>query len=172
MRDLFKRLTLLIEWIAQQRDSCGFNAESATEYRLTGLDCRRGVSGVVAFGRAHKEATIVPQSTIEVASLRALHFGSLDVVGTTARCRCAHLTAAAVEAKDPDLDCGRGVRAGGHRAEEVGLGGEPLPDSTGLECYAVRENTHFTGTSSIRLREQFSRGRQPIESTRLLTGQQ
>ena len=56
--------------------------------------------------------------------------------------------------------------------KKLGLGSEPLPDSTGPECYAVRENAHFAGTSSIWLPEQFSRGRQPVESIRLLTGQQ
>src|ERR1035437_9561810 len=51
-----------------------------------------------------------------------------------------------------------------------GAGGEPLPDSTDFERDAFRENAHFTGTSSIGLRERFTRYRQPTDSIRLLAG--
>src|SRR6266581_4931049 len=32
--------------------------------------------------------------------------------------------------EDPDLDCHFNLRAGGHRPQAPGVGGEPLPDST------------------------------------------
>ena len=53
--------------------------------------------------------------------------------------------------EDPNLDRGLGLRAGGHRPQAPGTGGEPLPNSTDFERDAFRENAHFTGTSSIRL---------------------
>ena len=55
--------------------------------------------------------------------------------------------------------------------KRLGTGGQPLPDSTDFERDAFRENAHFTGTSSIRLRERFTRSRQPIDSVRLIAGQ-
>ena len=56
--------------------------------------------------------------------------------------------------------------------KRLGLGGQPLPDSTDSQPHAFRENAHFTGPSGIRLPRTFRRNRQPIDSLRLLTGQQ
>jgi hypothetical protein len=47
--------------------------------------------------------------------------------------------------EDANLDRGLGLRAGGHRPQETGPGGEPLPNSTDSERDAFRENAHFTG---------------------------
>ena len=74
--------------------------------------------------------------------------------------------------EDPNLDRRLGLRARGHRPQATGAGGEPLPDSTDFERHAFRENAHFTGTSSLRLRDRFRRFWQPIESVRLIAGQQ
>jgi hypothetical protein len=71
-----------------------------------------------------------------------------------------------------NLDRGVGLRAGGNRAQAVGAGSQSLPDSTDSPCYSFRENAHFTGTSRIRLLSRLTRSRQPIDSVRLLTGQQ
>jgi len=37
------------------------------------------------------------------------------------------------------------------------LRGQPLPNSTGPQHHAFRENAHFTGTSSVRLPRRFTR---------------
>jgi hypothetical protein len=37
--------------------------------------------------------------------------------------------------------------AGRHRAQTAENRGQPLPTSTGFQCYPFRENSHFTGTS-------------------------
>ena len=72
--------------------------------------------------------------------------------------------------EDPNLDRRLGLRARGHRSQAPGAGGEPLPDSTGFERDAFRDNAHFTGTSSAGLRKRLRRFRQPVDSVRLLAG--
>jgi hypothetical protein len=72
--------------------------------------------------------------------------------------------------EDPDLDCGLGLRAGGHCSQAPGAGGKPLPNSTDFERDAFRKNARFTGTSSVGLRGQLRRVRQPVDSIRLLAG--
>jgi len=42
--------------------------------------------------------------------------------------------------EDANLDCSLGLRPGGHRPQALGVGGEPLPDSTDSERNAFREN--------------------------------
>ena len=75
--------------------------------------------------------------------------------------------------EDSNLDRGVGVRAGGHRAQAAGAGGQPVPDSTDSQPYAFRENAHFTGTSGHPTPDaDLRRSQQPIDSVRLLTGQQ
>src|ERR1017187_10059100 len=59
-----------------------------------------------------------------------------------------------------------------HRPEASRAGRQPLPNSTDLERDAIRENAHFTGPSGLRLRRRFTRRQQPIDSIRLLAGQQ
>src|ERR1035441_6724990 len=53
--------------------------------------------------------------------------------------------------EDAKLGRGVGVRAGGHRAQAAGTGGQLVPDSTDSQPQAIRENANFTGTSRIRL---------------------
>ena len=60
------------------------------------------------------------------------------------------------------------LRAGGHRPQTSATGGGPLPNSTDFECDPFRENAHFTGTSSIGLRERSKRLWQPIDSVLLI----
>src|ERR1039457_5041787 len=74
--------------------------------------------------------------------------------------------------EDANLD--RFVRLGPrrHRPEASRAGRRPLPNSTDLERDAIRENAHFTGPSGLRLRRRFTRRQQPIDSIRLLAGQQ
>src|SRR6266536_4979811 len=64
------------------------------------------------------------------------------------------------------------VRARGDRAQAVGAGGQPVPDSTDSQPHAFRENAHFMRTSGHRPKRQFRRKCQPTDSLRLLTGQQ
>src|ERR1017187_7129455 len=59
-----------------------------------------------------------------------------------------------------------------HRPEASRAGRRPLPNSTDLERDAIRENAHFTGPSGLRLQRRFTRRQQPIDSIRLLAGQQ
>src|ERR1017187_1412770 len=59
-----------------------------------------------------------------------------------------------------------------HRPEASRAGRQPLPNSTDLERDAIRENAHFTGPSGLRLQRRFTRRQQPIDSIRLLAGQQ
>ena len=58
------------------------------------------------------------------------------------------------------------------RAQAVGPGSQPVPDPTGSQPHALRENAHFMRPSGHRRRLQFHRKRQPTDSLRLLTGQQ
>ena len=46
--------------------------------------------------------------------------------------------------EDANLDRGLGLRTGRDRAQEVGPGGESLPNSTDSQRYPFRENAHFT----------------------------
>jgi hypothetical protein len=55
--------------------------------------------------------------------------------------------------ENANLDRGLGLRAGGNHPQAPGAGSEPLPNSTDFERDAFRENAHFTGTSSVGLRE-------------------
>ena len=59
--------------------------------------------------------------------------------------------------EDPDLDRRLGVRAGGDRAQEVGSGGESLPNPTDSQRYAFRENAHFTGLAAVRFPRKLTR---------------
>ncbi len=52
--------------------------------------------------------------------------------------------------EDPNLDRGVGVCAGGDRAQAVGTGGQPVPDSTDSQPHAFRENAHFMRPSGHR----------------------
>jgi hypothetical protein len=58
------------------------------------------------------------------------------------------------------------------RTQAVGPGSQPVPDPTGSQPHALRENAHFMRPSGHRRRLQFHRKRQPTDSLRLLTGQQ
>jgi len=49
------------------------------------------------------------------------------------------------------------VRARGDRAQAVGAGGQPVPDSTDSQPHAFRENAHFMRTSGHRPKRQFRR---------------
>jgi hypothetical protein len=70
--------------------------------------------------------------------------------------------------EDPNLDRRLGLRAGGHRPQAPGSGGEPLPNSTDFEPDAFRENAYFSGTPSVGLPRRIDRSWQPIDSIRLL----
>ena len=59
--------------------------------------------------------------------------------------------------EDPDLDRRLGLRAGRDRAQEVGPGGESLPNPTDSQRYPFRENTHFTGLAAVRLPRKLTR---------------
>ena len=48
--------------------------------------------------------------------------------------------------KDSNLDRRLHLRAGRHRPKAVGTGAQPLPNSTGSQRHALRENAHFTGS--------------------------
>src|ERR1017187_2226866 len=76
--------------------------------------------------------------------------------------------------RSEDANLGRRVRLcpRRHRPEASRAGRQPLPNSTDLERDAIRENAHFTGPSGLRLRRRFTRCQQPIDSIRLLAGQQ
>jgi hypothetical protein len=74
--------------------------------------------------------------------------------------------------KTPNLDCGVGLRARGGRSQATGTGGEPLPNPTDSQPDAFRKNAHFTGPSAIRLPNRVRQRPQPIDSVRLLAGQQ
>ena len=53
--------------------------------------------------------------------------------------------------KTPNLDRRLGLRTGRDRAQEVGPGGESLPNPTDSQRYPFRENAHFTGLAAVRL---------------------
>jgi hypothetical protein len=74
--------------------------------------------------------------------------------------------------EDPNLDRRVRLRARRHRQEAIGAGDESLPDSTDFERDAFRENAHFTGSPAIRFPRESRRSRQPVESVRLIAGQQ
>ena len=59
--------------------------------------------------------------------------------------------------EDPDLDRRLGLRAGRDRAQEVGPGGESLPNPTDSQRYPFRENAHFTGLAAVRLPRKLTR---------------
>ncbi len=59
--------------------------------------------------------------------------------------------------EDANLDRGLGLRTGRDRAQEVGPGGESLPNSTDSQRYPVRENAHFTGLAAVRLPRKLTR---------------
>ena len=50
-----------------------------------------------------------------------------------------------------------GLRAGRDRAQEVGPGGESLPNPTDSQRYPFRENAHFTGLAAVRLPRKLTR---------------
>jgi hypothetical protein len=56
--------------------------------------------------------------------------------------------------------------------KRLGLEASLVPDSTDFERDAFRENAHFTGSPSTRLPRRLIRQPQPIDSIRLLAGQQ
>src|ERR1017187_10699852 len=70
--------------------------------------------------------------------------------------------------KDPNLDRRVDLRAGRHRPKAVGAGDQPLPDSTGSQRHAFRENAYFTGPPATRLPTGFTQLRQPTDSVRLI----
>ena len=74
--------------------------------------------------------------------------------------------------QDPNLDRRQHLRSGRHRPQTARPGGQPLPNPTDSQPNSVRENFHFTGTSRDGLREQLRRYWQPVESVRLVAGQQ
>src|ERR1017187_7670055 len=74
--------------------------------------------------------------------------------------------------EDANLDRGVDLCVGGDRAQAVGTGGQPVPDSTDSQPHALRENAHFMRPSGHRRGFQFYRKRQPTDSLQLLTGQQ
>jgi len=74
--------------------------------------------------------------------------------------------------ENPNLDRRLGLCAGGHRAKTPRHRSYSLPNPTGPQSYPVRENPHFTGTSTHRLPRRFIMPRQPNESVRLIAGQQ
>ena len=59
--------------------------------------------------------------------------------------------------EDANLDRGLGLRTGRDRAQEVGPGGESLPNSTDSQRYPFRENAHFTGLAAVRLPRKLTR---------------
>ena len=56
-----------------------------------------------------------------------------------------------IRREDSNLDRRLGLRTGRDRAQEVGPGGESLPNSTDSQRYPFRENAHFTGLAAVRL---------------------
>ena len=52
--------------------------------------------------------------------------------------------------EDANLDRRLGLRTGRDRAQEVGPGGESLPNPTDSQRYPFRENAHFTGLAAVR----------------------
>ena len=52
--------------------------------------------------------------------------------------------------KTPNLDRRGHLCAGGHRPQTPRHRSQPLPTSTDFQCYPLRENPHFTGTSAGR----------------------
>jgi len=56
--------------------------------------------------------------------------------------------------------------------KRLGRGSESLPDSTDSQPNAFRKSVHFTGTPAIQLPKRVRRRLQPIDSLRVLTGQQ
>src|SRR5579863_34100 len=73
--------------------------------------------------------------------------------------------------KDPNLDCRVDLRAGRHRPKAVGAGAQPLPDSTGPQRNAFRENAHFTGSPATRLPTRSTQLRQSTDFVRFIVGQ-
>src|SRR5271165_4636418 len=74
--------------------------------------------------------------------------------------------------QNPNLDRRVHLRARGYRPQASRAGSKPLPNSTDSQSVAFRKNAHFTGTSAIRLRTQFTRPRQSADSVQLIAGQQ
>ena len=59
--------------------------------------------------------------------------------------------------EDSNLDRRLGLRTGRDRAQEVGPGGESLPNPTDSQRYPFRENAHFTGLAAVRLPRKLTR---------------
>ena len=85
-------------------------------------------------------------------TLPALAGGTIFQVDQTAPADQEILRHQRERGEDPNLDRGLRLRARGYRPEEAETGSQPLPNSTDFERDAFRENAHFAGTSSIRLR--------------------
>jgi len=74
--------------------------------------------------------------------------------------------------EDTNLDRRFGLCSGCHRAQTARSGIQSQPNPTGTQSDSVRENPHFTGTPADRLPARITMPCQPVESVRLIAGQQ